>query len=114
MIGRDDGHSLAVFQVIGSQRAQHALGTALDENPRPVLIQRLHTPDELHRRCHLVGKQIRDALRSLRVEIAGHIGDNGQFWSLYVHPGDDRLQRLAGWRHDLRMKGVRDRDLDRL
>ncbi len=114
MVGGKHNDIRFILEDIHGQRTQDALGADLDEHARPLLVQAADAAHVLDGRGHLLGQDVQDFLAPGRVQVAGHVGDDGQFGRLDVHLLDDPAQRLAGRSDNARMEGVRDGDLGRL
>ncbi len=114
MIGRQHAHVLLVLQNIAHQRGQHALRPDFHEHARAHRVHRLHRFDELHWRGQLQGQHVQNLLALSRIQVAGHVRDDGGSWRLNILARDNLPQRDAGRGNDAAMEGMRDGNLDRL
>jgi len=114
VIGGQQGYIAAVFHDIHYQGVQNPFWPDLDKNTPAQFVERVYPLDELHRRSHLLRQDVQNLFARIGIDLAGDIGDDWQLRGVNIHSGDNPAQRFAGWRHDARVEGVRDRDFCRL
>ena len=113
LVGGQVEHVLVAEHVAGEAlqgpfraHLDEAAGAGVEQGP-----QSLH---ELHRGGDLTGEQVEHLLGGVgthRVELAGHVGDDGQRRRVQVQSLERGPQRLAGGRHDRGVERVADGQL---
>ncbi len=111
MIGGQHVDIAFALEDIHSQGAQDALWANLDEEARSLGVEPFDAAHVLYRRGHLIRQEVQDFLAPGRVQVAGHVGGDGQFRRLDVHLLDDLAQRPAGRGDDTGVESVRNRNL---
>ena len=111
VVGRQRHHVVA--EDVGGETLEGLLRADLNEHASALLVQRAQTLNELDRRRHLGGEQVKhlgDDVWPRRVEAAGHVRHDRDLRRPQLEPLQRAPQRLAGGSHDRCVEGVADRE----
>ncbi len=115
MIGEQRQHVGMFAQHILHKSLQRLLRPNLHKHARAGIVKRAQSLDKLHRRRHLPRQNIQHLGHGLRpggIELAIDIGDHRNMRRFQMQPLERTPQRLAGRRHNRRMKRMAHRQRD--
>jgi hypothetical protein len=113
-VGEERRDVRLVGEDVVHEALERPLRADLDEGPRARGVEPLDPLHPTHRRGDLPAKDVLDGLGVRRIEVGGHVADEGQPGRAHVEPVEHLAQRLGGGGHDPRVERVAHREALRL